>query len=282
MFMNILYHRLLRPVLAVVMLVSLAVGVAASAWPAARQSARVEVLADAGITNLRTLSISVTQLGEDRLTALVNMPMQGNDFKKMCGLLTAVRDASGYDRIWLIARKDGRTVVLSDSSYRDTGTSGVTYLAPGSEWTAPVSGSLSVDRVLSAKEDSAFTRKPVQSGEETDLLGIAVPVTDSSGTVVAALAAQFAAADLDFTRLGFVDLTAVSYLGFLVFAVALALLVLVGRLRRRFPLPQPPEPEPDFTAGEFESADPTLPAPEETASPSGPEDPSDSPSPPAV
>ena len=279
MFMKILYHRLLRPVLAAVMLVSLAVGVASSAWPAAQQSARVQLLADAGITNLRTLSISVTQLGEDRLTALVNMPMQGNDFKKMCGLLTAVRDASGYDRIWLTAKKDGRTVVLSDSSYRDTGTSGVTYLAPGSEWTAPVSGSLSVDRVLSAKEDSAYTRKPVQSGEETDLLGIAVPVTDRSGTVVAALVAQFSASGLDFTHLGFVDLTAVSYLGFLVFAVSLALLVLVGRLRRRYPLPQPPEPEPDFTAGGFESVDPALPASEEAPAPSDPEDP---PAPPAL
>ena len=51
---KILYNRLLRPVLAVVMVVSLALGVASSAWPAARQSARIEVLAEAGITNLRT------------------------------------------------------------------------------------------------------------------------------------------------------------------------------------------------------------------------------------
>ena len=46
---KILYNRLLRPVLAVVMVVSLALGVASSAWPAARQSARIEVLAEAGM-----------------------------------------------------------------------------------------------------------------------------------------------------------------------------------------------------------------------------------------
>ena len=102
---KILYNRLLRPVLAVVMVVSLALGVASSAWPAARQSARIEVLAEAGITNLRTLSIAVTELGEDRLAALIKTPMQGNDFKKMSGLLTEVRDAAGYDRIWLTAQK---------------------------------------------------------------------------------------------------------------------------------------------------------------------------------
>ena len=118
---KILYNRLLRPVLAVVMVVSLALGVASSAWPAARQSARIEVLAEAGITNLRTLSIAVTELGEDRLAALIKTPMQGNDFKKMSGLLTEVRDAAGYDRIWLTAQKDGKTIVLCDSSYRDTG-----------------------------------------------------------------------------------------------------------------------------------------------------------------
>ena len=121
---KILYNRLLRPVLAVVMVVSLALGVASSAWPAARQSARIAVLAEAGITNLRTLSIAVTELGEDRLAALIKTPMQGNDFKKMSGLLTEVRDAAGYDRIWLTAQKDGKTIVLCDSSYRDTGTAG--------------------------------------------------------------------------------------------------------------------------------------------------------------
>lgn len=68
--------------------------------------------------------------------------MQGNDFKKMSGLLTEVRDAAGYDRIWLTAQKDGKTIVLCDSSYRDTGTAGVTYLAPGSEWTGPLAEKL--------------------------------------------------------------------------------------------------------------------------------------------
>lgn len=56
---KILYNRLLRPVLAVVMVVSLALGVASSAWPRPAEC-RIEVLAEAGITNLRTLSIAVT------------------------------------------------------------------------------------------------------------------------------------------------------------------------------------------------------------------------------
>lgn len=74
--------------------------------------------------------------------------------------------------------------------------------------------------------------------------------------------AQFPAADIDFTQLGFVDLGLVSWLGFLLFALSLALLVLISRLRKKFPKPTPPEPtepEPaDFTAEGFESA----PAPE--------------------
>lgn len=118
---KILYNRLLRPVLAVVMVVSLALGVASSAWPAARQSARIEVLAEAGITNLRTLSIAVTELGEDRLAALIKTPMQGNDFKKMSGLLTEVRDAAGYDRIWADSPErwqDHRTVRQQLPGYR--------------------------------------------------------------------------------------------------------------------------------------------------------------------
>ena len=135
---KILYNRLLRPVLAVVMVVSLLLGTVSSAWPAARKNARIEALADAGIANLRTLSIAVSELGEDRLAALIKTPMQGNDFKKMSGLLTEVRDAAGYDRIWLTTQKNGKTIVLCDSSYRDTGTADLTYLAPGSLWSGPV------------------------------------------------------------------------------------------------------------------------------------------------
>ena len=60
---KILYNRLLRPVLAVVMVVSLLLGTVSSAWPAARKNARIEALAAAGIANLRTLSI------EDERTA---------------------------------------------------------------------------------------------------------------------------------------------------------------------------------------------------------------------
>lgn len=261
-----LYNRLLRPVLAVVMVVSLALGVASSAWPAARQAAQIQVLAEAGIGNLRTLSIAVTELGEDRLAALVKTPMQGNDFKKMSGLLTEVRDAAGYDRLWLVASKDGKTIVLCDSSYRDTGTAGVTYLAPGSEWTGPVAEELGsgVNSVLGGKNAEAYTKSPVETGAETPMLGVAAVVRDKSGAPAAALVGQFPAVDIDFTQLGFVDLGLVSWMGFLLFALSLALLVLITRLRKKFPLPTPPEPtdpEPsDFTAESFEPVEtPELP-----------------------
>lgn len=273
---KILYNRLLRPVLAVVMVVSLALGVASSAWPAARQSARIEALAEAGITNLRTLSIAVTELGEDRLAALIKTPMQGNDFKKMSGLLTEVRDAAGYDRIWLTAQKDGKTIVLCDSSYRDTGTAGVTYLAPGSEWTGPLAEKLGsgVSGLLSGKTEDAYTKSPVETGSDTPMLGIAAVVRDKNGAPAAALVAQFPAADIDFTQLGFVDLGLVSWLGFLLFALSLALLVLISRLRKKFPKltpPEPTEPEPaDFTAEGFESAPaPELPEAPAADQPSG-------------
>lgn len=258
---KILYNRLLRPVLAVVMVVSLVLGAVSSAWPAARQNARVQALAEAGLTNLHTLSIAISELGEDRLAALVKTPMQGNDFKKMSGLLTEVRDAAGYDRLWLVSARDGKTVALCDSSYRDTGTAGVTYLAPGSEWTGPLAQQLGPDvtRVLNGKTGEAYTRSPVETGGEIPMLGVAAVVADRNGSPIAVLVGQFPAADIDFTRLGFVDLGLVSWMGFLLFALSLALLVLISRLRKKFPQPTPPDPAspepPDFTAGGFDPAE---------------------------
>ena len=92
--------------------------------------------------------------------------MQGNDFKKMSGLLTEVRDAAGYDRIWLTAQKDGKTIVLCDSSYRDTGTAGVTYLAPGSEWTGPLAEKLDsgVSGLLSGQDRGRLYQVPGGNG----------------------------------------------------------------------------------------------------------------------
>ena len=267
---KILYNRLLRPVLAVVMVVSLLLGTVSSAWPAARKNARIEALADAGIANLRTLSIAVSELGEDRLAALIKTPMQGNDFKKMSGLLTEVRDAAGYDRIWLTTQKNGKTIVLCDSSYRDTGTADLTYLAPGSLWSGQVAEKFGsgVNGVLDGKTEEAYTKAPVEAGTETPLLGIAAVVRDRSGAPAAALVAQFPAADIDFTQLGFVDLSLVSWMGFLLFALSLAMLVFISRLRKKFPRPTPPDPAvptpEDFTAGSFEPT-PELPEPPEPA-----------------
>lgn len=137
---------------------------------------------------------------------------------------------------------------------------GVTYLAPGSEWTGPLAEKLDsgVSGLLSGKSEDAYTKSPVETGADTPMLGIAAVVRDKNGTPAAALVAQFPAADIDFTQLGFVDLGLVSWLGFLLFALSLALLVLISRLRKKFPKltpPEPTEPEPaDFTAEGFESA----------------------------
>ena len=267
---KILYNRLLRPVLAVVMVVSLLLGVVSSAWPAARKNARIEALADAGIANLRTLSIAVSELGEDRLAALIKTPMQGNDFKKMSGLLTEVRDAAGYDRIWLTAQKNGKTIVLCDSSYRDTGTADVTYLAPGSPWSGPVAEKFGsgVNGVLDGKTEEAYTKAPVEADAETPLLGIAAVVRDRTGAPAAALVAQFPAADIDFTQLGFVDLSLVSWMGFLLFALSLAMLVFISRLRKKFPQPTPPGSTVPTPEDSFEPT-PELPEPPAAEQPAG-------------
>ena len=125
---KLLRSRIVMPVLAVVMAASLLVGVAAAAYPAARQSERIEEITREEVTNLYTLSLSITALGEDRLNALANMPMQGNDFKKLSGLLTEVKEAGGYARVYLVGLLDGQVVTLCDSDYRDTGTSGLTSI----------------------------------------------------------------------------------------------------------------------------------------------------------
>lgn len=152
----------------------------------------------------------------------------------------------------------------------------MTYLAPGSEWTGPLAEKLDsgVSGLLSGKSEDAYTKSPVETGADTPMLGIAAVVRDKNGTPAAALVAQFPAADIDFTQLGFVDLGLVSWLGFLLFALSLALLVLISRLRKKFPKltpPEPTEPEPaDFTAEGFESAPaPELPEAPAADQPSG-------------
>ena len=279
---KLLRSRIVMPVLAVVMAASLLVGVAAAAYPAARQSERIEEITRGEVTNLYTLSLSITALGEDRLNALANMPMQGNDFKKLSGLLTEVKEASGYARVYLVGLLDGQVVTLCDSDYRDTGTSGLTYFAPGARLEDPLADSLSAElkRVLNGKSDYAASRKPFDRGEDGLFLGGIVPVRDRNGAVKAALIGEMPAADINFTRLGFLDLELVSYLGFLLFALSLAALVLLRRLARRSRMKQMVEPEPvDSTAEAFEApqlTDAADPAPG-SSEPAGTEPPEEEP-----
>ena len=288
MLRKLVYSRLIRPVLAAVMVFSLFIGVSSAAYPAAKQSEAITSLTHNALINLRTLSVSITELGEDRLKALANLPMQGNDFKKLSGLLTEVKESSGYERLYLVGYVDGQLVTLCDSDYRDTGTAGLTYFAPGSKLEDKLAASLSngLKKVLEGKSDYTASEK-VFNREEEQLLGAVVPVRDRTGAVQGALIAELPAENLHFTQLGFLDLELLSYLGFLLFALSLLALVLLHKLKKRYDLrtqesaPVAQEPM-DSVAGLFE-----LPEPEElgfTAEPPVQEEPpadTETPEPPA-
>lgn len=262
---KILYNRLLRPGAGCGDGGSLALGVASSAWPAAGRvpgSKSWQRRASPICAPCPSQSQNWERTG---LAALIKTPMQGNDFKKMSGLLTEVRDAAGYDRIWADSPEgwqDHRTVRQQLPGYRY---SRGDLSGAGQRVDRPLAEKLGsgVSGLLSGKTEDAYTKSPVETGSDTPMLGIAAVVRDKNGTPAAALVAQFPAADIDFTQLGFVDLGLVSWLGFLLFALSLALLVLLSRLRKKFPKPTPPEPtepEPsDFTAEGFESAPAELP-----------------------
>ena len=126
-----IWDRRLRPVLAGVLVLGLAIGLLASGLPAAQRSARIGEIAAEGLRPLSTLSLSLSRLGGEEVAALRENPADGAEFKTVSGLLTEVRQALGFERILLIAQKDNTAVALADSEYRDTAAAGVTYLAPG-------------------------------------------------------------------------------------------------------------------------------------------------------
>ena len=102
-------------------------------------------------------------------------------------------------------------------------------------------------------------------------------MADGAGGVAAVLIAQVPAQGIDFSRVGFVDLGLVSWLGFLAFAVALAGLVLVAKLRKTHPQPAPfPEPPASPAAsGDAPALPPEPRFDSETGKPLPPSDPED-------
>lgn len=273
-----IWDRRLRPVLAGVLGLGLAIGLLASGLPAAQRSARIGEIAAEGLRPLSTLSLSLSRLGGEEIAALRENPADGAEFKTVSGLLTEVRQALGFERILLIAQKDNTAVALADSEYRDTAAAGVTYLAPGTAAELPVSDALKSDlrSLFSGKSTSAYTRQALTAADG-ESLGLAVPVADGAGGVAAVLIAQVPAQGIDFSRVGFVDLGLVSWLGFLAFAVALAGLVLVAKLRKTHPQPAPfPEPpaSPD-ASGDAPALPPEPRFDSETGKPLPPSDPED-------
>ena len=130
--------------------------------------------------------------------------------------------------------------------------------------------------LFSGKSTSAYTRQALTAADG-ESLGLAVPVADGAGGVAAVLIAQVPAQGIDFSRVGFVDLGLVSWLGFLAFAVALAGLVLVAKLRKTHPQPAPfPEPPASPAAsGDAPALPPEPRFDSETGKPLPPSDPED-------
>lgn len=125
-----------------------------------------------------------------------------------------------------------------------------------------------VNGVLDGKTEEAYTKAPVEAAPKPRCWAIAAVVRDRSGAPAAAWWPSSRQRTIDFTQLGFVDLSLVSWMGFLLFALSLAMLVFISRLRKKFPRPTPPDPTVptpgDFTAGSFEPT-PELPEPSEPA-----------------
>ena len=88
-----IWDRRLRPVLAGVLVLGLAIGLLASGLPAAQRSARIGEIAAEGLRPLSTLSLSLSRLGGEEVAALRENPADGAEFKTVSGLLTEVRQA---------------------------------------------------------------------------------------------------------------------------------------------------------------------------------------------
>lgn len=77
-----------------------------------------------------------------------------DSYKSLCGLLTSVKDAYGYNRVYLLYKGvGGKLYTLLDSGYRDNAREGVDYNGPTTQY-KPLSGKAksAIDKVFSKKE----------------------------------------------------------------------------------------------------------------------------------
>ena len=117
---KILYSKQLKRILVLFTALSALCLILSLTYPLARKAQAVNQVGERSLSSMTSFSLAMTYYSDEEISRLAREPGMDDSYKSLCGLLTSVKDAYGYNRVYLLYKGvGGKLYTLLDSGYRD-------------------------------------------------------------------------------------------------------------------------------------------------------------------
>lgn len=182
---KILYSKQLKRILVLFTALSALCLILSLTYPLARKAQAVNQVGERSLSSMTSFSLAMTYYSDEEISRLAREPGMDDSYKSLCGLLTSVKDAYGYNRVYLLYKGvGGKLYTLLDSGYRDNAREGVDYNGPTTQY-KPLSGKAksAIDKVFSKKEPRITAGGIAETVDGVKVVSSYVPVYSRSGEI---------------------------------------------------------------------------------------------------
>ena len=233
---KILYSKQLKRILVLFTALSALCLILSLTYPLARKAQAVNQVGARSLSSMTSFSLAMTYNSDEEISRLAREPGMDDSYKSLCGLLTSVKDAYGYNRVYLLYKGvGGKLYTLLDSGYRDNAREGVDYNGPTTQY-KPLSGKAksAIDKVFSKKEPRITAGGIAETVDGVKVVSSYVPVYSRSGEIIAVLGVDAGlSSGMVFDRVGVIDLNWLAGISAICGATGVLLLYFWVKLIRR-------------------------------------------------
>ncbi len=233
---KILYSKQLKRILVLFTALSALCLILSLTYPLARKAQAVNQVGERSLSSMTSFSLAMTYYSDEEISRLSRELGMDDSYKSLCGLLASVKDAYGYNRVYLLYKGvGGKLYTLLDSGYRDNAREGVDYNGPTTQY-KPLSGKAksAIDKVFSKKEPRITAGGIAETVDGVKVVSSYVPVYSRSGEIIAVLGVDAGlSSGMVFDRVGIIDLNWLAGISAICGAAGVLLLYFWVKLIRR-------------------------------------------------
>lgn len=225
MFNRIFKSKKTRILSFLVLIISAAAVVFSIMIPTNRKNSAIGSLGQATINQLDSLSLAIEFYDAKPLYNLSKTPSDNPFYKKLCGLLGAVRQKYSYDRVYILYKGiGGRINYLADGALSETGRPMLDFYPIASQYNQPRYTKVSL-RLLENIFDKKASNSYVPAILDGNVIVSYIPLLGEDGSPIAVLGADVRLPQTNFEHFGPFEFKSITTIGSVVFLLSLLLFI---------------------------------------------------------